>query len=371
MSGSKDASSLQSLKQSFGVTSAASAVTILVVICVASTAVLLFTIILVVYIWKVRRVRKWITKENGEILSGDLEQLQKPVEVGSLMFSVSFDQRESKLHAEIIEFKRLSLSRNANAVGMYASIDLFDGANGTLQRIGEQLQIPIESGTNSDILRLYCDFNIHQSLLHTALLRVQFYACDSLGQGRLIGKAELSLSMIDIELCILKVSQHECAVYMYTHNNSGVGEICIALAYLVEDKMLRITVLEVKGLKIDKFMTQSSSLKLFVHVDLFSSHQLVDSFDTKSVALSTNLYFNELFTTSLNRNQLDKAQLKCSLQILGQFGRKHVLGTVYIGGNQRYAVDENHWTEMMTHFNTTHVKWHRLQQKQQGSPPST
>ncbi|GAA35290.1 Synaptotagmin-2 [Clonorchis sinensis] len=356
---SGESSFLENLAEKFHVENRALAIFLLVLICLASTSVLVFFILCISSSVRKMRLRKLARKRMKSVYLDELAGNEKVKgKYGQLTYSIQYDIPAAKLTVIVIEANKLNLLPEDELLDTYVTVKLASGKHGRLEQIGNVQRTDVQRRTMTPRWHFQCKFDLKMDDLKYAILIFEIFDYDSIGQDRSIGRLTTYLANLDVSAYVGTPLENTEWLKAGEPKFLGLGETCIGLNYHHALERLECHVYEARCLHVSEYLSANKHQKISIRVSLRCKRNSLGSFETHSQKELTNPYFNEKFSFHLNVKQLPDAKLVFHLRSRGSYGRKCVLGSFTIGPNTDMSSGAKHWEEMVQNSPRSHVMWH-------------
>ncbi|CAH8512815.1 unnamed protein product [Heterobilharzia americana] len=188
----------------------------------------------------------------------------------------------------------------------------------------------------------YFNFKLLKSQLLKTNLIIEVFTCDTIGQHKCIGRLDILLKNININLFINKT---------YTLCNI---EICIGLQYQHLQYLL-IRLIEMHNFNLNKI--NKNGIDVIVYVIIYG--KIIKSEIISSYKDGNNQYFDHTIIVNLKKHDnLQDIQIYFQLRHLNQYGVKQVLGEISIGSKSLQDIGIKHWLELCKNPLDMNIMWH-------------
>lgn len=279
-------------------------------------------------------------------------------EYGQLMYSMEYDIPSKVLKVVILEAKELNNDSHNDQIDAYASLKLVREKHGRYHQIGKTQKTDVRRRTKAPRWHFPCTFQVSQEDLKDAKLVFEVFDYDTIGQDRSLGRLDVSLSAIDIASYFGSPFEQICCLKPGSPKYSGLGELCVGLAYFPKTERIEVIIYEARQLKVKEYLSEMKECQLSVRVELRHKSRRLKTFESTAKTELVNPYFNEKTTLQLKEKQAQEACLVFELLRKRTYGRRTPLAFLTIGPSAELTTGAKHWEEMIRGSPRTQVMWH-------------
>ncbi|XP_052790353.1 synaptotagmin-5-like isoform X1 [Mya arenaria] len=267
--------------------------------------------------------------------------------LGSIHFSVDFNQETSLLTVYIIEAENLTAREFSGTADPYCKVRLLPDRR-------TQLQSKIHRKTTDPIFDEEFIFEIEPDILRTMTLELLIYDYDQFSRHECIGQVKLTLDSIDIST---RQTYWKPLVKRDQKCNEDNGDIIFSLGYLSSAERLTVVVMKARNLRHieEGKITMDPYVKILLNPGP-GKKQKKKKTSTKHNVM--NPVWNEALTFSLPNECLQNVSMEFLVCHDNKIGNDEILGRSIISRDS--SGDERiHWDEMVN-CRSAVARWHSL-----------
>ncbi|CAL8069470.1 unnamed protein product [Calicophoron daubneyi] len=339
-----NSSSGNQLTAAFHVTNTSLAIFLLVTICVACILLTLLSVYGILSLLRRPHIGKRPRNRLESIYMEEILQIQADHgRYGTLKYTMEYDPQGCQLKIFIIQAENLRSANQMHAVDAYVTVALIRRSGVKHVKIGNVYKSQVKRKVVLARWNMECQYPVSQQELKECVLILEVLDHDSIGQDRRIGVLHVDLGNTDLAVPVECTSRLIEGPPQYT----GVGELCVGLAYNRLKERINVYVYEARKLLISPFAIKGEDPLIYVSVELLVGGKCVDKANTKESTELINPYFNNRLGFLLRQKDLKRASLKFCVRCTAHGQSKHTIGHICVGSDTVLSFGREHWEEML------------------------